>query len=134
MYRGSVGRSGTKRGDTERSGVVDPCLVEGTMGRCDRRCRGGRGRLPDFHVDDMPAGCFDLRRRRHHVHHHERWNFAPGRGGQELLRAVSKCRIEHRDVLSARRAPEWASGTGYRPRVAAFGGLLSDLSTFKQLA
>ena len=117
-----------KRGNAERGGVVDPSLIEGRVGGRDRRFRRRRCRLPDFHVNDMPAGRLDPRRRRHHVHHHERWNFAPPRGRQQVLRAVSECRIEHGYLLSGGRRRFGVSGTGCRPRLAAFGGLLGHIA------
>ena len=104
-----------KRGNAERGGVVDASLIEGLVGRRDRRFRRRRCRLPDFHVNDVPAGCLDLRRRRHHVHHHKRWNFAPRRGSQQVVHAVSECRIDHGYLLSGRAPPIW----GYPAPVTA---------------
>ncbi len=43
----------------------------------------GAGRLSHLHVDDVAAGGLDSRRRSHHVHHHEGWNIAAPRGGQQ---------------------------------------------------
>ena len=60
----------------ERLGIAEPA-------RCKRRARGrnrARGRrcrrLADLHVDDATARRLDARRRRHHVHDHERGNIA----------------------------------------------------------
>ena len=44
---------------------------------CERGLWRGRGGLANLHVNDMTAGRLDPLGRRHHVHHHERWNIAP---------------------------------------------------------
>ena len=89
-----------QRWDPERGGVVDPPAVErGVSGRyCGLRCRSRR--LSDFHVNDVAAAALDARSRRHHVHHHERGNFASPRRRQQALCTISQCRIKHRYLLS----------------------------------
>jgi hypothetical protein len=44
--------------------------------------RRRRARLPDLHVDDLPARRFQFRRRRQHIHGKERLDLAPRRRSQ----------------------------------------------------
>ena len=75
-----------QRGDAERGGIIDPPVVERGLRGGKRRLRRRRGRLADFHVNDVAARRLDPGRGRHHVHHHEGWNIAPPRGRQQDFR------------------------------------------------
>jgi hypothetical protein len=65
-----------QRGNAERLGIAQAARrkrrARGRDRARGRRCR----RLADLHVDDVTARCLDARRRRHHVHDHERGNIA----------------------------------------------------------
>ena len=54
------------------SSVASKVTARGLDRARGRRCR----RLADLHVDDATARRLDARRRRHHVHDHERGNIA----------------------------------------------------------
>ena len=71
-----------QRADAERLGVAKRPIERAPRG-LDRGPRRGRGRLPDFHVNDMMAGGLDARGRRDHVHHHEGRNIAARRRATE---------------------------------------------------
>ncbi len=113
-----------QRGNAERRGIIDPPAVErGLRGR-DRGLRRRRRRLADFHVNDMAAGRLDAGRRRHHVHHHEGRNIAPRRGASAGALARSLSVDSSIDICYLNRRAEFRFRTGYRPRLAVFGGSL----------
>ena len=107
--------SGPQRGNAERRRIIDPGFIERRMGRRYRDLRGRGRRLADFHMDHMPAGRLDARRRRHHIHHHERGDVAPGRGGQQGFHRIGWGRLVHRSLLFAGTAPISDSRTGSAP-------------------
>ena len=74
--------SRAQRGHAECGRIIDPRRIECRMRSRDRNFGRRRRRLPHFHVNDMAAGRLDAGRGRHHVHHHEGRNVAPGRRGQ----------------------------------------------------
>jgi hypothetical protein len=81
----------------ERLGVAERARAERAPARrLDRRRRRAHRRLADFHVDDVAAGGFDPRGRRHHVHHHERRNIAARGGRNEAARVRASRRELHR--------------------------------------
>ena len=89
-----AGDARAQRRDAERLGIAAAARHERRPRRRDRGRRRGRRRLADLHVDDAAARGLDARRRRHHVHDHERRHVAARRGRDQPF-----CRFQHRSSL-----------------------------------